>query len=282
MVYGMGSNYWGSLGLGGNDHRSEPQVIPELCHQNIQRFLTGHQLVLAINDRNCIYCWCQPLGSHLSALMKCEKPVKVFQMDFMGFIDRENNGLFRNHEKICEISCGMYHILALTSDGDVYGWGDNRSAQLGCGDSSVIQYEPKKLHFKNNPSNDSPIDWIDRFDRLCPIGKGSFGEVWKVKDKSDGREYADESDSRVVIKTLAKLTAELDNSLKVNSQYVVNCLGSWVDSTTYYIQMELCSDSLQNILTLKPQVFGRQPGEPMNSIEFYISCHIFKEILECV
>ncbi|CAG2177266.1 unnamed protein product [Oppiella nova] len=43
--------------------------------------------------------------------------------------------------------------------------------------------------------------------------------------------------------------------------------------------MELCSHSLQNILQYKPQVFGRQPGEPMNSIEFYISCHIFKEIL---
>ncbi|CAG2171930.1 unnamed protein product [Oppiella nova] len=46
--------------------------------------------------------------------------------------------------------------------------------------------------------------------------------------------------------------------------------------------MELCSHSLQKILQYKPQVFGRQPGEPMNSIEFYISCHIFKEILECV
>ncbi|CAG2169077.1 unnamed protein product [Oppiella nova] len=46
--------------------------------------------------------------------------------------------------------------------------------------------------------------------------------------------------------------------------------------------MELCSHSLQNVLQHKPQVFGRQPEEPMNSIEFYISCHIFKEILECV
>ncbi|CAG2166785.1 unnamed protein product [Oppiella nova] len=45
---------------------------------------------------------------------------------------------------------------------------------------------------------------------------------------------------------------------------------------------KLCSHSLQNILQHKPQVFGRQPGESMNSIEFYISCHIFKEILECV
>ncbi|CAG2174329.1 unnamed protein product [Oppiella nova] len=46
--------------------------------------------------------------------------------------------------------------------------------------------------------------------------------------------------------------------------------------------MELGGDSLKDILIHKPQVFGRQPGEPINSIEFYISCHIFKELLECV
>ncbi|CAG2170518.1 unnamed protein product [Oppiella nova] len=46
--------------------------------------------------------------------------------------------------------------------------------------------------------------------------------------------------------------------------------------------MELGGHSLKDILIRKPQVFGRQPGEPMNSIEFYISCHIFKELLECV
>ncbi|CAG2171897.1 unnamed protein product, partial [Oppiella nova] len=46
--------------------------------------------------------------------------------------------------------------------------------------------------------------------------------------------------------------------------------------------MELCSNSLTKILEHKPQVFHRKPEEPMNSIEFYISCHIFKELLECV
>ncbi|CAG2171693.1 unnamed protein product [Oppiella nova] len=92
----------------------------------------------------------------------------------------------------------------------------------------------------------------------------------------------DESKSAMVIKTINKLSAEVDNLQKVNSQYVVQYMAWWFDDTRFYIRMELCSDSLQKILRLKPQVFGRQPGEPMNSIEFYISCHIFKEILECV
>ncbi|CAG2162176.1 unnamed protein product [Oppiella nova] len=73
-------------------------------------------------------------------------------------------------------------------------------------------------------------------------------------------------------------------------------LGSGAFGEVITIYGNLCSYSLKNILQHKPQVFGRQPGEPMNSIEFYISCHIFpytkyefyischifKEILECV
>ena len=75
---------------------------------------------------------------------------------------------------------------------------------------------------------------------------------------------------------------EMQKLIKVRSEYCVQYSDQWYDKNMYYIRMELCSDSLKNILQNKPQVFGRQPEEPMNSIEFYISCHIFKEILECV
>ena len=46
--------------------------------------------------------------------------------------------------------------------------------------------------------------------------------------------------------------------------------------------MELCSDNLQNIIKEKPRVFKRQSSDAMNSIEFHISCQLFREILECV
>ena len=46
--------------------------------------------------------------------------------------------------------------------------------------------------------------------------------------------------------------------------------------------MELCSDNLKNIIEQKRECFQRQDFEAMNSIEFYISCHLFKELLECV
>ena len=46
--------------------------------------------------------------------------------------------------------------------------------------------------------------------------------------------------------------------------------------------MELCSDNLKNIIAKKSECFERQSSEAMNSIEFYISCQLFKELLECV
>src|SRR6185437_12992961 len=49
-----------------------------------------------------------------------------------------------------------------------------------------------------------------------------------------------------------------------------------------YIQMEFCSQNLRNIVEVKPQVFGRQLGEAMDCVEYYISCEIFRQILQNV
>ncbi|CAG2164057.1 unnamed protein product [Oppiella nova] len=81
---------------------------------------------------------------------------------------------------------------------------------------------------------------------------------------------------------LAECEKEVEKLIKVSSKYCVRYFEQLHESNVFYIRMELCSDSLRNILRHKRRVFGRQPDEPMNSIEFYISCHIFKEILECI
>ena len=46
--------------------------------------------------------------------------------------------------------------------------------------------------------------------------------------------------------------------------------------------MELCSHNLNKVIEEKPKCFERQSSEAMNSIEFYISCQLFKELLESV
>ena len=46
--------------------------------------------------------------------------------------------------------------------------------------------------------------------------------------------------------------------------------------------MEYISYSLRNILKEKPICFGRNKFEKMDSIEYFISCQLFKQLIECV
>ena len=75
---------------------------------------------------------------------------------------------------------------------------------------------------------------------------------------------------------------ELNKLVKVRSEYVVQYNDSWFENKQYFIEMELCSDNLKNILRLKRQVFAKKSEEAMNCVEYYISSHIFRELLECV
>ncbi|CAG2163109.1 unnamed protein product [Oppiella nova] len=56
MVYGLGSNWSGQLGLGHDTPIHTPQRVPQLCHQNIHQFFNGEDFVLAVNtDNNVIF-----------------------------------------------------------------------------------------------------------------------------------------------------------------------------------------------------------------------------------
>ena len=46
------------------------------------------------------------------------------------YLKSQKISLFDN-KCITEISCGYYHSLAFTSDGQVYGWGRNCEGQVG-------------------------------------------------------------------------------------------------------------------------------------------------------
>ena len=69
---------------------------------------------------------------------------------------------------------------------------------------------------------------------------------------------------------------------KLSEVHVVRYYESWIESNSLYIQMELCSHNLKKVIEEKPKCFERQSSEAMNSIEFYISCQLFKELLESV
>ncbi|CAG2106090.1 unnamed protein product [Medioppia subpectinata] len=126
----------------------------------------------------------------------------------------------------------------------------------------------------------------EQFEELEKIGRGGFGTVYKVMHKLDGNVYAIKVIS--LIKTSDEHKYRVLNEVKslatVRSQYVVQYYNSWLDdySNQLYIQMEFCPQSLRSLLKDKGLAFGRQSAEPMNVYEYYISCEIFKELLQCV
>ncbi|CAG2170902.1 unnamed protein product [Oppiella nova] len=74
----------------------------------------------------------------------------------------------------------------------------------------------------------------------------------------------------------------MDNIDTVRSEYVVEYYNSWFESKYLCIQMEYCSQNLRTILVVKPQIFGRQLGEAIDCVEYFVSCEIFRQILESV
>ena len=76
---------------------------------------------------------------------------------------------------------------------------------------------------------------------------------------------------------------EINSWFKFSNEYVIQYFDSWIENNNcLYIQMELCSDNLQNIIQQMPQILNAEKSEPMKPIEYFISCQIFKELLECV
>ncbi|CAG2175104.1 unnamed protein product [Oppiella nova] len=132
MVYGLGDNSYGCLGLGHNKSIQSPQLIPQLCHQKIQTFITGYDFVLAMNSVNHIHSWGRYVWGQLGRDVTQEKVYS--KPERISFFDDKD---------VQQISCGGHHSLALTSNGQVYGWGCNEYGEIGCEDQRNILTKKK-------------------------------------------------------------------------------------------------------------------------------------------
>ena len=69
---------------------------------------------------------------------------------------------------------------------------------------------------------------------------------------------------------------------QMSDKYFFKYFNHIIESQFIFIQMEYCFDNLQNVLTIKPIVFERNENQAMNSIEYYISCEICRQITEAL
>jgi E3 ubiquitin-protein ligase HERC4 len=52
-------------------------------------------------------------------------------------------------EKIVDVACGHSHVLALTSKGHIYSWGNNESGECGLGFKNPVVLDPQKILIRN-------------------------------------------------------------------------------------------------------------------------------------
>ena len=121
-IYVWGTNYCGELGLGDNRSHNKPTEL----------FLSFDVLKI-----KCGQCFTIVLSTN-NKLFACG----INEQGQLGLGDRARRNtlqeLLLKEIQIISISCGIYHTMALTNRGEIYGWGNNGDGQLGLGYASQV------------------------------------------------------------------------------------------------------------------------------------------------
>jgi alpha-tubulin suppressor-like RCC1 family protein len=99
------------LGFGHNSVVTEPQIVEQLCDQQINDFANGLYNCIALNSNGKVYCW----GSN--------------QWELLGIGSQDNSyqklikNQYLNYQFVIDMSCGAaYNSLTLTNFGEIYTW----------------------------------------------------------------------------------------------------------------------------------------------------------------
>ncbi|WP_159397795.1 RCC1 domain-containing protein [Sorangium cellulosum] len=132
-VHCWGMNMSGQLGLGsGNMMRKTPNKVGI---ENIDRIGAGGATTCAIDKSDRLFCWGRGFEGQLAVegMPKSSVPVEISIRD----------------EPVAHVAVGLRHVCAVTTDGSLYCWGDNRSAQLG-DTVSGFEHFPNWVHGVHN------------------------------------------------------------------------------------------------------------------------------------
>nr|XP_027202319.1 RCC1 and BTB domain-containing protein 2-like [Dermatophagoides pteronyssinus] len=140
QLFGWGFNFWGQLGLGDNHNRFQPTLLRRLKRENIVEIACGQHHSVALTRSGHLFTWGHNafgqlgIGHHNHPNDKqfnyCNIPTKVID---------------GNDFRIKQVTCGQNHVLALSIDGQMLGFGSNYYGQLGTG-SRRNQFKPIPIY----------------------------------------------------------------------------------------------------------------------------------------
>lgn len=135
-LYGWGWGRYGNLGLGDRNDRLVPQKVSSTDGENMVLVACGwrHTISVCSNGGVYTYGW--------------SKYGQLGHGDFEDHLIPHKLEALRD-KFISQISGGWRHTMALTSDGNLYGWGWNKFGQVGVGDN-VDHCSPAQVRFPDD------------------------------------------------------------------------------------------------------------------------------------
>ncbi|XP_063955724.1 probable E3 ubiquitin-protein ligase HERC1 isoform X1 [Lytechinus pictus] len=126
IVWAFGDGDYGKLGLGNSTAKSYPQRIETLCNIGVKKVCCGTQYSVALTKDGRVFTFGQDrlTGLPENRARLANRPQQVLAL--AGFF-------------VEDIAVGSEHTLALTSTGDVWGWGSNSDGQLGLGHFNTVR-----------------------------------------------------------------------------------------------------------------------------------------------
>ncbi|XP_027453202.1 probable E3 ubiquitin-protein ligase HERC6 isoform X1 [Zalophus californianus] len=132
-VHSCGDNSQGQLGRRGVQSEEQPKLIHALETLRVDLVSCGKEHSLAVCYKGRVFAW--GAGS--------EGQLGVGEFKEINLIPRKIKTL--TGIKIIQVSCGHYHSLALSEDGQLFSWGSNSHGQLGLGKKLPSQASPQRV-----------------------------------------------------------------------------------------------------------------------------------------
>ncbi|XP_078166968.1 regulator of chromosome condensation (RCC1) family protein [Carex rostrata] len=120
-VYSWGRGYCGALGHGNQNDKSSPELVTALKGQVAVQVCARKRKTFLLTDEGLVFAfgWMGFGSLGFSDRSISDKVLKPRALDSL-----------RGHS-VSQISTGLYHTVAVTNKGIVFGFGDNERAQLG-------------------------------------------------------------------------------------------------------------------------------------------------------
>ncbi|XP_026279379.1 RCC1 and BTB domain-containing protein 1 isoform X1 [Frankliniella occidentalis] len=122
QVFGWGENNCGQVGSGTTSNQCTPvRVTHSLSSRKVVNVACGQVSTHALLDNGEVYSWGYNGNGQLGlGNSVVNQLVPAFVQSLVGVV-------------ITKVMCGLVHCLALTDEGELYGWGANSMGQLGTG-----------------------------------------------------------------------------------------------------------------------------------------------------